>query len=375
MIPLYKVHMPADLKEEIDRILHSGQLAYGKNSRLFEEKLRDYLGNPYVVTTSTHNHALQISFDLLGIGPGDEVIASPMSCLATNQPVITNRGTVVWADIDPRTGTLDPDDVKKRITARTKAILHYHWCGYPGDIDGINQVAREHGIMVVEDATEAFGAEYKNRKIGSTGSDVVCFSFQTVRLPNTIDGGAIAFSSKDLFEKASLMRDYGIERKRFRDGMGEISLNCDIPIRGYGAMMNEVSAFIGCRQMDFFDGLLHRQRENAETFLAALVGCRHCEPLVPLANAKPSFWVFSLVSGESERILAASREQGIWTSRVHSRNDFYSCFGGGPHTELKRVRTDLRGVSTFAATELCIPSGWWVGERERQIITSVVRQS
>jgi len=109
VIPLYKVHMPTDLTEEVGRILYSGQLASGKYSRMFEEKLKEYLGNPYVITTSTNNLALQIAFDLLGLSLGDEVIASPMSCLASNQPVITNRGTLVWADIDPQTGTLDQD--------------------------------------------------------------------------------------------------------------------------------------------------------------------------------------------------------------------------------------------------------------------------
>ena len=99
------------------------------------------------------------------------------------------------------TGTLDPESVKQKITSKTKVIFHNHFCGYPGYIDEINSVGQDYGIPVVDDAIEAFGSEYKGKKIGNTGTDVTIFSFQAVRLPTTIDGGAIIFKDKTLYEK------------------------------------------------------------------------------------------------------------------------------------------------------------------------------
>ncbi|MBO9620019.1 MAG: aminotransferase class V-fold PLP-dependent enzyme, partial [Niabella sp.] len=213
MISLYKPYMPEELPE-LDAILHSGALAYGKWGKEFERQLGAYINTNNVLTANSFNAAMILSLSALGIGPGDEIIASPMSCLASNQPFVTQGAKVIWADIDPQTGTLDPNDVSLRITARTKAIYHNHHCGYSGYIDEINKIAAAHGIFVVDDAIEAFGSEYKGVKIGTPTlrSDITVFSFQTVRLPNTIDGGAVVFRDEAIMKKASLIRDLGVDR-------------------------------------------------------------------------------------------------------------------------------------------------------------------
>ena len=182
--PLFKPFIPEKLPE-MDSILHSGALAYGKYGRQFEERLRIYLGVDNVLLVNSFNSAVLVALFTMGIKPGDEVISSPMACLASNQPLTTIGSKVVWADIDPLTGTLDPDCVKKCITSKTKAIFHNHFCGYPGYIEEINSLGKEYEIPVVDDAIEAFGSEYKGKKIGTTSTDVTIFSFQAVRLPTT----------------------------------------------------------------------------------------------------------------------------------------------------------------------------------------------
>jgi perosamine synthetase len=169
-----------------------------------------------------------------------------------------------------------------------------------------------------------------------------------------------------MFEKASLMRDYGIDRGRFRGGRGGISPKCDIPIRGYGAMMGELSGSIWCRQLQLVDSLLSQQRENAEIFSSATDASRPYECLSAVEVANASYWVFTLLSNKSEEILAAMRKRGIWASKVHSRNDLYSCFGGGS-------RTELRGVTEFASRQVSIPSGWWVTADERETIIQALQ--
>ena len=191
MIPLYKPYMPE--LPELDRILHSGVLNYAKWAREFEKKLADYIGVKHVLYTNSYSNAWLVLLRTIGIKAGDEVIATPMSCLQSTMPFAQAGLKVVWADIDPRYGVLDPDSVKSKITPRTKLISNYHFCGYPGYVDEINALAREKGIMVVDDCIEAFGAKYKGKVMGNVGTPISIFNFQTVRLPNTIEGGGLIF--------------------------------------------------------------------------------------------------------------------------------------------------------------------------------------
>lgn len=349
---LFKVYMPDGIfNAGLEQILKSGQLTSGIQVRLFEKKIQDYIGNPYVMVTGSNNYASLIALALCNIKNNDEVIASPMACLASNQPVLNFGGKLVWADIDPHTGTLDPDFVRKKITAKTKAILHYHWGGYPGYIDEINQIGNEFGIPVIDDAIESFGSVYNGKILGNTQTPITIFSFQTVRLPNSIDGGAIAFTDEKLYKKALQMRDFGINRTTFRDSLSEISETSDITNLGYNAIMNELNAFIGNIVMDHIPELIAKQRVNAnkwDNYCAA-------QGYHPLSNRKeilPNYWIYSFLTTNQKKDMIRLRDSGYYASKVHIRNDYYSCFG--------KFDKKLIGVNTFAMQQLSVPSGWWV---------------
>ena len=351
MEPLFKVFMPRELElETMSQILYSGKLSFGQYGKDFEDALREYIGNPYLLTTSNNNYATLIAFSAIGLKAGDEVIASPMACLASNQPILSFQAKTVWTDIDPATGSLDPDAVKKSITVKTKAIMHYHWGGYPGYIDEINDIGRSYGIPVIDDAIEAFGSEYNGRRMGNVGSDITCFSFQPVRLPNCIDGGAISFKSPELFEKAKLIRDFGINRQTFRDTKGEISPHSDIALPGYNAMMSEFNSYLGLQQLRHLPALLDRQRGNSiywdEYFQNEKMKPMRREGVVP------NYWIYSVFTGNGEYWLDRMRAQGYYSSRVHLRNDLYSAFG--------KNNGFLPGVDAFSENVISVPSGWWV---------------
>lgn len=173
MIPLYKPHMPE--LPELDDILHSGQLAYGIYAKQFEKALSDFIGIDSIWTTNSFNMSIEVAISLLDICPNDEIIASPMACLASTQPYAVHGITVNWADIDPLTGTLDPDSVRNNISKKTKAIVHNHFCGYLGYVDEINAIGKEYGIPIIDDGIEAFGSEYKGNKLGNCGTDLTIF--------------------------------------------------------------------------------------------------------------------------------------------------------------------------------------------------------
>lgn len=351
MIPLFKVqHSPIDLTP----ILESGQLSPGKHAKAFEEALQQYIGNPLMLSFANYNMAALIAWDIIGLKPGDEVIASPMSCLASNQPVAAKGGKLAWADIDPKVGSLDPDTVRRRISSKTKAILHYHWCGYPGYIQEIQDIGKEYGIPVIEDAIEAFGAEYRGQLLGNTGADITLFSFQPVRLPNAIEGGALAFSKKEDYEKAILLRDYGINRSIFRDQQGEISAHCDIALAGYGAGLNEINSAVGIQNLKKTPNLLKRQREQAKCWDKKFQDDDKVLSLQSTNNeGNPNYWVYSLLSDQRDQLLLEYRQKGWYSSKVHFRNDRYSLFSRSPDSS-------LIGVNEFEQKQLSIPCGWWV---------------
>lgn len=349
MIPLFKPYMPQELPE-VDTILHSGALAYGKWGHEFEKKLGEYIGNSQILATNSFNAAYQVAITTLGLQPEDEVIGSPMTCLASNQPFATQHVKVVWADIEPLTGMLNVDDVRKKITPRTKAILMNHFCGYVGYVDEILTLAKEKGLYVIEDAIEGFGSEYKGKKVGNLGSDVTVYSFQTVRLPNTIDGGAVSFKDKALYDKAVLVRDYGIDRPRFRDEMKEINPLCDIVFPGYGATPSEINSYVGCLQMEVINELLEKQQQQAYKW-NVLLDDNDISPIHMVADTKPNFWVYGVMSLNKRAFIEDWRNKGYYASGVHLPNTYYSVFGKQP---------ELKGVNDFYSKYVALPCGWWM---------------
>ena len=350
MTPLYKPYMPADLPE-IDNILHSGALAYGRWGRLLEKSLKDFIGcEEDVLVVNSYTAALQVMLAAIGVEPGDEIIASPQCCLASTQPLATYGAKVIWADINPQRGTLDPDSVERKISSRTKLIFHNHHCSYPGFIDEVNEIGHRHGIPVVDDCIEAFGAKYKGKLLGNLGTDVTTLSFQTVRLPNTIDGGAVIFKDKSFYQRAVRMRDLGVDRTTFRDNIGEINPYSDVPTMGYGVTMNEICSYVGYTQMLDIPDLLDRQRDNAKKWreeLSEETGV--C--FLDTTDIEPAYWVFGLLVDDKLASIKKFREKGWHASGVHVPNTFYSRFGN---------QGEFPGVNEFYARFHAIPSGWWV---------------
>lgn len=346
--------MPESVTDGINEILCSGQLSYGIHTKEFEDKLRSYVGNQNILTIS--GNSIFFALKLMDIKSEDEVIVSPMSCLMTTQPIKYAGAKVVWADIDPSTGSLDPQDVEKKITKNTKAIIHYHWAGNPGYIDEINQIAKKYGITVIEDATESFGAEYKGNKLGNTNTDIVCYSFTPVRLPNAIDGGGLAINNQALYKKALIMRDLGINREIFRDEYGEISKHCDIESIGDSTAMNNISGYVGSLQMPFINSLIDQQRDNALRWDKYFENDPSVRGLRKREGINPSYWAYTILCENRDELLIELRQKGIYASKVHLRNDLYSIFNSRA--------CDFKGVNEFSTKQLNLPCGWWVEEAD-----------
>lgn len=350
VIPLYKPYMPE--LPQLHNILYSGQLAYGLYTKEFEEKLKKYFGTPYLVVTNSFNTAISVAITTLGLSFGDEIIASPMACLASTQPYLSSGLQIRWADVDNKLGTLDPESVRERITSKTKAIIHNHFCGYPGYIDDINQIAAEHGIPVIDDCIEGFGSEYNGKKIGCLGTEITVFSLTAVRVPNTIDGGIIIFKNSDLYQKSLLVRDCGIDRSIFRDSIGEINPECDISLMGYSATMSNVNGYIGSCQMDQVGCIIEKQRVQARWWETVLSPFTNIESMQQDFH-NPNFWVYGIRATDKRETILNFREKGYYASGVHINNNIYSVFGD---------YVDLPGTDDFYSHFVALPCGWWMCE-------------
>lgn len=349
MIPLYKPYMPN--LPELDAVLHSGALTYGDYTKRFEERLRTYFGTPYLMVTANFHLAISVVLTTMGLKPKDNIIASPMACLASTQPYLSYGLHINWADVDPKTGTLDPSSVEESITVNTKAIIHNHFCGYPGYIDEINEIGKRFSIPVIDDGIECFGSEYHGMKIGSCGTDVTILSLTAVRFCNCLDGGVVIFKDKDLYEKSLLIRDCGIDRTRFRDELGEINRDCDISLVGYSATMSNVNGYIGLKQMDDINELLKKHRAQAEKWRDRY---DFQSSVIPIhrEDCKPNYWVYGVLAHDKTETIKTFREMGYYASGVHIRNDIYSVFG--------KRRIELPGVEEFYNSFVALPCGWWM---------------
>jgi dTDP-4-amino-4,6-dideoxygalactose transaminase len=358
MVGIFKPYMPEGITDEIQKILYSGNLAFGRYGHEFEKSIASFIGNNNTLTISSYNQSLLIVLSTLGLKPGDEIIASPVSCLASNQPFAVKGLKVIWSDVETSTGAMDIEDVKRKITKNTKAIFHNHYCGYLGYIAEINEIGKEYGIPVVDDCIESFGSEFKNQKAGNLGSDITVFSFQTVRLPNTIDGGAIGFKDENLYKKAKLIRDYGIDRAIFRNELNEIDKDCDIKLEGYGGLMSEVNSVIGLKQMDKISCLLEKQRNNAKRWNEVLSQNKTIKPLELTPNTLPNYWVYGVLANKKNDTIKKFRKAGYYATGVHINNNIYSIFRNGDNNK------ELKGVKDFMDHFIALPSGWWIKDQE-----------
>jgi perosamine synthetase len=282
--------------EAVAQALQDDTLAYGPRRDRFEAEFAAYTGVKYAFSTSSCTAALFLSVELLGLGPGDEVIVTPQTFWATIRGLQYAGVTLRFGDIDPNTLNLDPTTIEAKITPRTKAIYLVHMGGLLADMDPIMEIARKHNLFVVEDSAHAPGAEYKGRKAGSIG-DIGCFSFHSLKNMSTLgEGGMITFNREEWADKVRPLSSIGavyphkakMEERigpylkspyRYNDhSAGAFSFDVNGPIRvGNNFRMSEVAAAVGSVQLRKLDGLNETRRKIAQRLnegLSAIDGVR-----------------------------------------------------------------------------------------------------
>jgi perosamine synthetase len=249
-------------------VFDSGWLGLGAQVFEFEQALQKFLNAKHVVCTNTGTTAIHLALDALSIGKGDEVIVPSFTFVATIQAITATGATPVFCDIHTDDLNIDTDDIKRKITGRTKAILPVHYRGFPCDMNEIGELAKEKDLFIVEDAAHAFGSSYKGKKIGSFG-DIACFSFDPIKNITCGEGGAVVFQDDSLLEKVQQKRILGIDKDTWSRYRNERSWFYDVVTQGYRYHMSNISAAVGLIQLKKFDRMNRRKIEVARRYDAA----------------------------------------------------------------------------------------------------------
>lgn len=359
MIPLVKPFFPPkeELMPRLEKVIYSGYVAEGQPVYDFEDKFKQFINNENVLALHSGTDALHLAYILAGIKQGDEIISTPMTAEPTNTSIAMIGANIIWGDVDPSNGLIDPNSVRKLITSKTKAIVLVHYAGMVCDLDEFNKIAKEFNVTLIEDAAHALGSRYNGKPIG-TNSDYTIFSLQAIKHMTTVDGGFLAMQNGCQMERARRLRWFGLSK-------GVSRLENDIKEVGYKYAMNNVNATIGLVQMEYVKDIVNRYIYNGKFYDRELSNISGLTLVRYNNNTEPSYWLYTMKVENRDDFCRMMESNGICASPLHHRSDTHSVFSSS-----KRY---LPGMEKWDEEFVHIPCGWWVGEEEREKIVRAIK--
>ncbi len=359
----FDTYVSPNASDIIRKVLNSTFLSEGKLVKDLENKLNEELGLCKPVAVNSGTSALHLALAIAGIKSGDEVIIPAQTFVATGLAALMQNAKPVFADIQYETGNIDPEDILKKISDKTKAIIPVHWAGYPCDMDEINEIARENNLAVIEDAAHALGAVYKNRPIGSI-SRFTAFSFQAIKHLTTGDGGALCCLSDGDYNAARRRRWFGIDRENSKPSiLGEREY--DLVELGYKYHMNDYSAALGLANLEDLMQQLFRRKEIAAFYRNELKNISGLKLLSYSTDRQSVYWLFTILVERREDFIKKLKSKNIPTSVVHLSIDRYSILGG--------EKKDLVQQQRFNRDQVSIPIHSHLSDEDIKLIVETIQ--
>lgn len=293
----------ADIRA-VGEVLRSDFITTGPRADAFARRICELTGAKYCQPVANATAGLHLAALAAGLGPGDEAITSPITFLASANCIAYTGAKPVFADIDPRTANLDPDEVERRITPRTKAIVPVHFAGQSCDMARLHALAKAHGLKVIEDAAHAIGSEYRGSKVGScTYSDMTVFSFHPVKTITTGEGGAVITNDPELYRRIHSLMSHGIRKEGEMARTWEYEM-CEL---GFNYRITDFQCALGLSQLDKLAAFKRRRREIVAYYNERL-GWPHLEEL-PFSNA--CFHLYPVLVENRRELYFKAREAGL----------------------------------------------------------------
>ncbi len=315
-MPVSRPSIGIEELEEIRKVFDTGWLGLGSTVFEFENVIKSYLGAKNVIAVNTGTSALHITLDAYGIGEGDEVIVPSLTFCACIQVITALKACPVFCDVNENTLNIDTEDIKRKITSKTKAIMPVHYCGNACDMDILLSIGKEHNVLIIEDAAHAFGSSYNGKKIGSFGN-ATCFSFDPIKNITCGEGGAVVLADDTIAEEIRRKRILGIDKDTWHRYKNERSWFYEVTTQGYRYHMSNVNAAIGLAQFKKLNKFIVKKKNIVKLYNDSFKDLEGIKLLEwNLDEAAPFSYIIRVLDGKRDEMMDFLKGSGVGTG-VH----------------------------------------------------------